>query len=129
MNLKLIVAISLLVMTPAFAQGQMGGPSPQGPKPTTADVQKVVQIISGDQAKAKLYCDLAKLSDRVADAEEKNDAKKVEELNKQIEASEPKLGVEYINLLEGLQQIDPSSKEGQELYAALQPLEKLCSKN
>jgi hypothetical protein len=129
MNLKLIVAISLLVMTPAFAQGQMGGPSPQGPKPTTADVQKVVQIISGDQAKAKLYCDLAKLSDQVAEAEENNDTKKVEDLNKQLEASVPKLGVEYMNLVEGLQQIDPSSKEGQELYAALQPLEKLCSKN
>ena len=129
MNLKLIVAISLLVMTPAFAQGQMGGPSPQGPKPTTADVQKVVQIISGDQAKAKLYCDLAKLSEQAAEAEENNDTKKVEDLNKQIEASVPKLGVEYMNLVEGLQQIDPSSKEGQDLALAFQSLDKLCSKD
>jgi hypothetical protein len=129
MNLKLIVAISVLVTTPAFAQGQMGDASPKGPKPTTADVQKVVESISGDQAKAKLYCDLTKLSDQVVEAEEKNDAKKVEDLNKQIEASEPKLGVEYMNLLERLQQIDPSSKEGLELYAALQPLYKLCSKD
>ena len=50
MNLKLIVAISVLVTTPAFAQGQMGDASPKGPKVTKVDVQKVVQIISGDQA-------------------------------------------------------------------------------
>ena len=129
MNLKVIAALSLLVTTSAFAQGQMGGPSPEGPKPTMADVQKVIEILNGDQAKAKLYCVLAKLSDQVADAEERNDTKKLEELNKQIEASEPKLGVEYKDLEERLQQIDASSKEGQELYAAFLPLGKLCSKN
>jgi hypothetical protein len=129
MNLKVIAAFSLLVTTSAFAQGQMRGPSPEGPKPTMADVQKVIEIINGDQAKAKLYCDLAKLSDQAADAEENNDTNKVEDLNKQIEASVPKLGVEYMNLVEGLQQIDPSSKEGQDLALAFQSLDKLCSKD
>jgi hypothetical protein len=129
MNLKLIVAISVLVTTPAFAQGQMGDASPKGPKATKVDVQKVVQIISGDQAKAKLFCDLAKLNDQAIEADEKNDPKKIEELNKQIEALEPQLGVEYLNLVERLQQIDPSSKEAQDLSAAFQPLEKLCFKN
>jgi hypothetical protein len=93
MNLKVITAFSVLVTTSAFAQGQMGGPTPEGPKPTMADVQKVIEILNGDQAKAKLYCDLAKLSDQAADAEENNDTNKVEDLNKQIEASVPKLGV------------------------------------
>ena len=129
MNLKVIATFSVLVTTSAFAQGQMGGPSPEGPKPTMADVQRVVQIINGDQARAKLYCDLAKLSDQAADAEENNDTKKVEDLNKQLEASVPKLGVEYMNLVEGLQQIDPSSKEGQDLALAFQSLDKLCSKD
>ena len=129
MNLKLIVAISVLVTTPAFAQGQMGDASPKGPKVTKVDVQKVVQIISGDQAKAKLFCDLAKLNDQAMEADEKNDPKKIEELNKQIEALEPQLGVEYLNLVERLQQIDPFSKEAQDLSAAFQPLEKLCFKN
>ena len=129
MNPKLIIALSVVVTTSAFAQGQMGGASLQGPKPTKADVQKVVEIISGDPAKTKLYCDLAKLSDQAADAEENNDTNKVEDLNKQIEASVPKLGVEYMNLVEGLQQIDPSSKEGQDLALAFQSLDKLCSKD
>ena len=129
MNLKIIAAFSLLVTTSAFVQGKMGGPSPEGPKPTMADVQKVIEIINGDQAKAKLYCDLAKLGDQAADAEENNDTNKVEDLNKQIEASVPKLGVEYMNLVEGLQQIDPSSKEDQDLALAFQSLDKLCSKD
>lgn len=129
MNLKLIVAISVLVTTPAFAQGQKGSASPKGPKPTTADVQKVVQIISGDQVKTKLYCDLAKLNDQAAAADEKKDTKKVAELSKQIDATEQKLGAEYSKLMEGLEQIDASSNEGKNLFAALQPLDKLCSKN
>ena len=129
MNLKVIAIFSVFVATSAFAQGQMGGPSPQGPKPTIADVQKVIKIISGDQAKAKLYCDLAKLNDQAADAEENDDTKKVEDLNKQIEASVPKLGVEYMNLVERLQQIDLASKEDQELAITFQSLDKLCSKD
>jgi hypothetical protein len=129
MNLKLIAAVSLLFTASAFAQGQMGGAAPEGPTPTKADVQKVVQIISGDQSKSKLYCDLAKLTDQVMEADAKNDTKKIDELNKQIEALEPKLGAEYMNLMERLQQMDPSSKEGQDLSAEFQPLDKLCSKN
>ena len=129
MNLKVIAIFSVFVAASAFAQGQMGGPSPQGQKPTIADVQKVIKIISGDQAKAKLYCDLAKLSNQAADAEENDDTKKVEVLNKQIEASVPKLGVEYMNLVERLQQIDLASKEDQELAIAFQSLDKLCSKD
>jgi Spy/CpxP family protein refolding chaperone len=129
MNLKLIVAISVLVTTPAFAQGQMEGASPKGPKLTKADVQKVVKIISGDQVKAKLYCDLAKLNDQAAAADEKKDTKKIEELSKQFAATEQKLGVEYLKLMEDLQQIDTSSNEGDDLLAVLQPLDDMCSKN
>ncbi len=129
MNLKLIAAVSVLFTTSAFAQGQMGDAAQEGPPLTKADVQKVVKIISGDQAKGKLYCDLAKLNDQAMDADEKNDTKKSNELNKQIEALRPKLGAEYMSLMERLQQMDPSSKEGQELSAEFQPLDKLCSNN
>ena len=50
MNPKLIIALSVVVRTSAFAQGQMGGASLQGPKPTKADVQKVVA-----QSQVKLH--------------------------------------------------------------------------
>jgi mannose/fructose/N-acetylgalactosamine-specific phosphotransferase system component IIB len=129
MNLKVIVAISVIVATPAFAQGQMGSASPKGPKLTTADVQKVVKVIRGDQVKTKLYCDLAKLNDQAAAADEKKDTKKVEMLSKQIDATEQKLGAEYLKLMESMQQIDTSSKEGEDLLAMFQPLDDLCAKN
>ena len=129
MNLKLAVAISVLVTTPAFAQGQMGGASPKGPKPTKADIQNVVKIISGDQEKTKLYCNLGALNDQAAAADEKKDTKKLEELSKQIDAASQKLGPEYLKLTDGLDQVDPSSKEGQNLLAAFEPLDKLCSQD
>jgi hypothetical protein len=128
MNLKLFVALFMIAAAPAFAQGQTGGASAKAPKPTKADIQKVVKSISGDKAKTKLYCDLAKLNDEIAAADEKKDTKKVEALSEQIEAAEDKLGADYVKMINGLEQVDPDSKEGKDLYAALEPLEDLCSK-
>jgi hypothetical protein len=128
MILKLFVALTLIAAAPAFAQGQTGGASPKAPKPTKADVQKVVKTISGDKAKTKLYCDLTRLNDEIAAADEKKDTKKVEALGKQIETAEDKLGPDYVNMINGLEQIDPDSKEGKDLFAVLEPLEDLCSR-
>ena len=124
MNLKLVVAICVLVATPAFAQQ----PAPAGPKPTKADVQKVVQVISGDKAKAATYCEMAKLDDQIAEADSKKDQKKVEELSKQADALSQKLGPEYVSLMNGLSQIDPSSPDGKDFATSLEALDKLCSK-
>jgi hypothetical protein len=124
MNLKLVVAICVLAATPTFAQQ----PPPAGPKPTKADVQKVVQIISGDKAKVATYCDMAQLDDQITGAESKKDQKKVEELNKQQEAMGLKLGPEYVSLMTGLGQVDPASAEGKDLSSALDELDKLCKK-
>jgi hypothetical protein len=124
MNLKLIVAISVLAAIPAVAAAQQA----TGPKPTKADVQKVVQIISGDKAKTSLYCDLGKLEDEMAQADEKKDQKKSEELGKQADAMGQKLGPEYIKLMAGLEQVDPDSNEGKDLSTALEALDKLCPK-
>jgi hypothetical protein len=55
---------------------------PRGPKPTKADAEKVVKIISGDKAKIALYCDMTKLNDQITAADEKKDTKKVDELGK-----------------------------------------------
>ena len=88
MNLKLVVAICVLAATPAFAQAP-----PAGPKPTKADVQKVVQIVSSDKAKTATYCDMAKLDDQIAEADAKKDQKKVDELSKQADAMGQIVGV------------------------------------
>ena len=36
------------------------------------------------------------------------------------------IGPEYVALMDGLDDIDPSSKDGQEIGNALEPLDKLC---
>ena len=66
MNLKLLLAIAALAATPGLALAQQGRPTPNAPKPTKADVQRVVQTISGDKAKTQTYCELGKLNDQIA---------------------------------------------------------------
>ena len=60
MKPKLVAAISALAI-PALAHAQQSGPQPKAPKPTKADAQKVVQIITSDKVKTQAYCDLNKL--------------------------------------------------------------------
>jgi hypothetical protein len=123
MNMKFAAAIILLAAVPALAQAQQGG---NAPKPTKADVQKLVQSIQSDKAKTQKYCDMMKLYDQAAEAEEKKDSKKVEDLTKQADEAGKGLGGDYEKVMAGLQQIDPSSAEGQELSAVLDPLDNTC---
>jgi hypothetical protein len=48
MKLKLVAAVSALAI-PALAHAEQSGPQPAAPKPTKADAQKVVQIITSDK--------------------------------------------------------------------------------
>ena len=123
MNMKFAAAIVVLAAVPALAQAQQGG---NAPKPTKADVQKLVQSIQADKAKTQQYCDMMKLYDQAAEAEEKKDSKTVEDLTKKADAAGKGLGPDYEKVMAGLQQIDPSSAEGQELSAALDPLDNSC---
>jgi hypothetical protein len=129
MNLKLVVAISALIAIPALAQAQQGGaPPPNAPKPTKAEVQKVVQVVSGDKAKTQAYCDLAKLNDQMAAADEKKDNKALEALGKQADALMDKIGPEYSKMMDGLDQVDENSPEGKDYMNILSALDKLCTK-
>ena len=58
---KLVAAVSALAM-PALAHAEQSGPQPAVPKPTKADAQKVVQIITSDK--------VAQNSDADADIDE-----------------------------------------------------------
>jgi hypothetical protein len=75
MKLKLVAAISALAAIPALAHAQQGGPQPNIPKPTKADAQSVVEIVTTDKVKTQVYCDLTKLYDQLQAAEQKNDTK------------------------------------------------------
>jgi hypothetical protein len=127
MSLKLVIAVLALAATSAVAQAQPA-PPPSGPKPTKADAQKVVQIVTADKAKTQAYCQLAKLNDQMAAAEQRKDQKALEALGKQADDVSQKIGPEYAKLMDGLEQVDPDSNEGKQFSAVLEPLDKLCSK-
>jgi hypothetical protein len=125
MKLKLVAAISALAI-PALAHAQQSGP--QSPKPTKADAQYVVQIITSDKVKTQAYCDLSKLEDQVEAAAEKNDNKTLEAINKRAEALVDKLGPEYYKLMDGLEQVEPKSSDAKEFMSILSELDKSCTK-
>ena len=125
MNPKLlIVAVFVTAAVPVYAQAQ----KPSTAKVTTADVQKVVTLISGDKAKTQTYCDIGKLNEQIEEANDKKDIKKTEELSQQIDALGKKLGPEYAALMDGLQEVDPESEDGKKIGLMFEPLDKLCAK-
>jgi hypothetical protein len=123
MKLKLIAVISTLAI-PTLAHAQQSG---RQPKPTKADAQNVIQIITSDKVKTQAYCDLNKLEGQVKMAEQKNDTKTLEALGKQAEALTDKLP-EYYKLMDGLERVDPKSSEGKEFMSILSELDKSCTK-
>ena len=137
MKLKLIVAALVVAAMPMCAQAQSSNPpkpskpakaAPAAPVSKVAAAQRVVKTISGDKTKTETYCDIGKLSQQIEEAEQKNDMKKIDELNKRMDELATKLGPEYVALMGELEDIDPSSKEGQDVSSALGGLDKLCAK-
>ncbi|MGC2822906.1 MAG: hypothetical protein WA322_01455 [Pseudolabrys sp.] len=118
MNLKLIVAILVIAAVPVCAQDQEPNPV------TKADVQKVVKIITGNKAKTKTYCDMAKLGNQIAEADEQE----TDELYQKMDELMKKLGPEYTALMDAYEDIDPDSEVGPEIDSMLDTLDKLCAK-
>jgi type II secretory pathway component GspD/PulD (secretin) len=119
MNVKVVVAILLIAAVPLCAQAQK--PSAV----TRADAQRVLKTISGDKAKTRTYCDIAKLVNKITEGdEEQTDGlyEKIDELGK-------KLGPEYAALMDRLQDIDPDSEIVQEIDSMFAALDKLCAKS
>jgi F0F1-type ATP synthase gamma subunit len=126
MKRKLVAAISALAI-PALAHAQ-SGPQPNVPKPTKADAENVVNIITSDKVKTQAYCDLTELEGQVKAAAEKNDTTTLETLGNRAEALIEKLGPEYYKLMDGLEQVDPKSSEAKEFMSILSELDKSCTK-
>jgi hypothetical protein len=124
MTRKIACIIALLGALPLSAQAQQTPP----PKPTKADVQKVVQIINADKAKLATYCKLNALEEQLGKAAGAKDQKKLEALSKQADSLGQSLGPEYVKFSDGMATVDPQSKEGQDLVAPFEPLDKLCTK-
>jgi uncharacterized coiled-coil DUF342 family protein len=117
MGLKLVVAVFVLASMPAFGQVPMGRSTASAPKLTKADVQKVVQTISGDKTKMRTYCDLAKLNQQIAQADQKRDTSQI--IGQKAEDLAQKLGPDYVKMMDGLDQVDDSSGEAENISARL----------
>jgi hypothetical protein len=126
MNLKLLIAVSIFAISPVVAFAQKDEPTDQAPMPSLADAQKVVQTIGNDKAKLQAYCELGKLEDQMAKAEEGNDTKTVEALVAKVDALAQQIGPEYVRIIEGLEEVDPSSAEGQKFAAVFNTLHDKC---
>ena len=120
MNRKFIAAILLAAALPAFAQTQ----NPNAAKVTKADVQKVFKIISGNKTKSQTYCNIVKLVSQITEGSEQN----TDELYQKIEELVPKLGREYVALMDALQDVEPESQIGQEIESVLAGLNRLCTR-
>jgi hypothetical protein len=95
--------------------------TPAPPKVTNADAQKVFKIISGDKAKTRVYCQMARLGHQMEQANETGDSKKFDALFNRMYELGKKLGPEYAALIDELQDIDP-----QEISSTLDALDNLC---
>ena len=121
MNRLLIIAILIISATPLFAQGQL----PDIAK-LKADAQKVASIIKGDKAKTQTYCQVLDLSDELDQINQHQDPKKAEDLAQKIDDLQKKLGPEYLALLEAIKNVDPDSKDGQEIVSMFVTLDQSC---
>ena len=125
MYLKALMSVSIFAGTTVVAVAQ-DEPTNQTPKLTLADVQHLAELISSDKSKLRAYCELGKLHDETQQALEENDAEAIDALTAKTDAFEQQLGPEYDKVLDGLDQIDFSSAEGQQLAAVLKTLQEKC---
>jgi hypothetical protein len=123
MKLKLLMAVTMFAIAPIAAFAQKDHPTP---KPTVEDAQKVVQAISSDKNKLQAYCELSKLQDQVEKAEETNDTKTIDELTAKADSLEQQVGPDYSRILDGLDELDPKTVEGQKYIAVLDTLQDKC---
>ncbi len=91
-----------------------------------ADARKVVGIIGADKAKTQTYCQFANLSGQLDQANQDKDSKKAAVLSQKIDGLKKKLGPDFVALIDGLQELDPDSPDGQEVASIFESLDESC---
>jgi hypothetical protein len=116
MKSLLIVAISLI-----------GASHTQDHQPNAAklkaDAERVVSIISGDKAKSRIYCEISDIGDRI---DREKDRKKAEALLQRMNELEQQLGPEYVAFIDATKDVDPDSKDGQDMVSMFDELDEAC---
>ena len=125
MLLKTLIGVAIFAGTTVAAVGQ-DEPTNQTPKPTLEDVQHLAEMISGDKSKLRAYCELGKLNDETRQAVEYNDTNAIAAVAAKTDDFERQLGPEYDEVLNGIDQIDFSSDEGQRVASTFYTLQQKC---
>ena len=115
------VIVGILIISTAYALGAQ----PDAAK-LKADARNVVNIISGDKAKAQTYCQIGIVGEQMNQALQAKDKKKFEELAQKLPELEKNLGPEYRGLVESLGEANLPPKDGQEIVSMFDTLDKSC---
>jgi hypothetical protein len=126
MKLTLAVSVFALAAMCALAQAQPGNRPQSAPKLSKAEIQKVVQMISGDKTKTQQYCEIGKLNRQMEQADQKNDTKALETLGKQADDLAHKIGPDFVKFMDALDQVEDPAKADKDLTGAVETLDKLC---
>jgi len=121
MNRLLIVAILLISAAPVYAQAQQLNMAK-----LKADAQKVVIIISADEAKTQTYCEARDIAKQFVQAQQQKENEKVEELADKLIEQQKDLGSEYLALMESLRNANLTSKDAQEIESMFDTLNQSC---
>jgi hypothetical protein len=125
MYCKTLIGVAILAAT-TLGAGAEGEPADQPPKPTLTDVRHLADEIAGDKSKLESYCSLGKLHDEMQQAVENNDLHAIDALTERINTFEQTLGPEYDRVINGLDQIDLNTAEGQHLADVFKSLQDKC---
>ena len=125
MLLRALIGVAIFIATTVAAVGQEE-PTNETPEPTLADVQHLAEIISSDKSKLRAYCELGKLHDETRQAVEYNDTNAIAAVTTKTNAFERQLGPEYDKVFSGLDQIDFSSDDGQQIATTFYTLQRKC---
>ena len=121
LNGVLIAAILLFSTATLYAQRQQ-----QNVAKLKADAQKVVSIISGDEAKTQTYCQILDLDRQIERAEQEKDRKRTGVLSQKINQLQKQLGPELVTLANILKHVDLKSPDGREIASIIQSLNQSC---
>lgn len=118
MNRLLIVAIWTICALPLYTRAQQ----PDTAKLKT-DAQKIVSTISHDKAKSQIYCEVTDLGQQI---DQEKDRKKAEALVEKMNELEKQLGPEYLDFLAASKDVDPNSKDGEDIISMFDELDEAC---
>jgi len=125
MYCKTLIGVAILAAT-TLGAGAEGEPADQPPKPTLTDVRHLADEIAGDKSKLESYCSLGKLHDEMQQAIENNDLDAIKALTERTNTLEQMLGPEYDMVIDGLDQVDLNTAEGQQLADVFKTLQAKC---